>query len=113
MEQIHKDSYKIGGEKRGEPKNMMEHLKVCKVSPYLQTSTGKQKVNSKSNLNSPDSCSKEVKLSPYFQKAGGVISDLLTLSFDVKTAAEVAKEEIEKIMQILKGRAIMIKSLCP
>lgn len=68
MEQIHKDSYKIGGEKRGEPKNMMEHLKVCKVSPYLQTSTGKQKVNSKSNLNSPDSCSKEVKLSPYFQK---------------------------------------------
>lgn len=61
MEQIHKDSYKIGGEKMGEPKNMMEHLKVCEVSPYLQTSTGKQKVNSKSNLNSPDSCSKEVK----------------------------------------------------
>lgn len=46
-------------------------------------------------------------------QAGRVISDLSTLSFDVKTAAEVAKEEIEKIMQILKGRAIMIKSLCP
>lgn len=30
----------------------------------------------------------------------------------MKFAAEFAIEEIEKIMQILKGRAIMIKSFC-
>lgn len=51
------------------------------------------------------------KLNGSFQP-GGVMSDLLTLSLDVKTAAKVAIEETEKIMQILKGRAIMIK-VCP